>query len=859
MATSDNPATREIVMRALRAVASSVHPDVQHLGLDAIAALPANEAATLTDVVSGWLTPETATFQAAPHKLIAKLAQSGFAEAALCVTEAIFQVFERDGELASFFDTTMYEYYMTSAVNHLAEADPLLAIPRFSDLLLLASRMDRRLRDVKEEDYAYYAVGPLQPNQRGGGDVLSTITYAIAKLATSAVQADPTKVRRVLNLLSKYRPKIFRRIEMHALAVAPNEAPDVVDEYLTDIKLIDADWCRQEYAELAKAWFRRLPPERQKVTFDFIESVPVAHLDKWHAHLQQHEKRHATAEDDRRFCEITIRDIVWLWRDALPSDRRAALDKTVAEFGNPDAWRNGFFGRDQSPLTRASMQSQPVKETVAYLEAWRPDPDLQTHTAVGLANELREAVAARPDVFSAEAMKFGQLRPLFIRHVLDGLRQATANGARVDWGQCLELITSILKQSQSPSDNSTIIPGDDPGWSWTLRSAVEWLASALSRGADGMPFIHAEAVRAIVMGLYRRIAHSISKNEDERADRKHPYFAALQTVRGAAIDLCVLLLFWQSKDPTSAIGQAPRDTLARAQDIRAIFEEELEDRSPSGWVSRAILARYLTWLFFFGKDWVRSQMSNLFPLDSDELSDVAWLGHLQNDQAPVGELIAALHPFYVKHIASLERNDALPGYTESNSRLIDHLMILYLWEQLPEDVLQQFWESATSNQLRHAMWFIGRHMVSSNDLRTRAMSYWDRRIKSAVHATDPEPYRKELGIIGTFFLWEIDPLWLMDQLLITLNAGLGPTDAMGVIDNLAKQAPDKIDKVIEITKALVRQPRIEAWIFASEGQSLRQILLEGKKSASPLTVAAVKEIVSYLSSRGNTSFLDIDE
>lgn len=104
-------------------------------------------------------------------------------------------------------------------------------------------------------------------------------------------------------------------------------------------------------------------------------------------------------------------------------------------------------------------------------------------------------------------------------------------------------------------------------------------------------------------------------------------------------------------------------------------------------------------------------------------------------------------------------------------------MILYLWELLPEDLLQFFLELAPETERRHAMWFIGRHMVSTNELRTRAMSYWGRRLQSAVHASDPEPYRRELGIIGSFFLWDVDPLWLMDQLLVMLNAGFGPTDA----------------------------------------------------------------------------------
>jgi hypothetical protein len=128
-----------------------------------------------------------------------------------------------------------------------------------------------------------------------------------------------------------------------------------------------------------------------------------------------------------------------------------------------------------------------------------------------------------------------------------------------------------------------------------------------------------------------------------------------------------------------------------------------------------------------------------------------------------------------------------------------------------------------------------------------------------VQAPDPEPYRKELGIIGTFFLWDIDQVWLMDQLLLMLNAGLGPTDAIGIIDSLAKLAPKKVDKVVDITKALVMQPKAAAWIVASEGQPLREILIEGKKSCSPLTVAAVREIVSYLSTKGITSLLDLDE
>jgi hypothetical protein len=113
-----------------------------------------------------------------------------------------------------------------------------------------------RLSTVREEDYSYYTVGSLQPDRMSGGDVLATLIRAIAKLATSAVEADPANVHCVLKLLSNYKPRIFRRIALHALALAPGAAPDVADLYLTDTELIEADWCRQEYAELARAWLR---------------------------------------------------------------------------------------------------------------------------------------------------------------------------------------------------------------------------------------------------------------------------------------------------------------------------------------------------------------------------------------------------------------------------------------------------------------------------------------------------------------------------------------------------------------------------------------------------------------------------
>jgi hypothetical protein len=324
-------------------------------------------------------------------------------------------------------------------------------------------------------------------------------------------------------------------------------------------------------------------------------------------------------------------------------------------------------------------------------------------------------------------------------------------------------------------------------------------------------------------------------------------------------DLCVLLVYWQSKNPDTPMGQAPRKALALVPEIRSILEAELGDRAPSGWIPRAVLGRYLTWLCYFGEEWTRRQFAALFLVSESDLAAAAWLAHLQDDRGPVADLIDLLQPYYALHIQRLGQSDAPPGFEEGDNRLTEYLMILYLWNKVPDELLRQFWEVAPISARRHAMWFMGRHMLPSNNLHSRAIAYWEERLGSAIRASDPEPFRRELGTIGHFFLWEIDRVWLADQLLIMLNAGFAPNDAFGVIDNLAKLLPERIDKVIEVTNLLVRQPDVQAWIFASQDQSLRTILVEGKKSPTPGTAASVKEIVSYLASRGNPIFLDLDD
>jgi hypothetical protein len=393
MASSSNLATRKAVADAIRALRSSSHPDVHRFGMDIVDALPAPEAAELVGVVCGWLKPDNSPYTAAPHKIIATLAKAGLVGPALRMAQALFQVFKREGELAAFFEETMYQHYLNGAVAQLSEADPLNAVPVFCDLLRQASRVDRRFTGLSEDDHSYYSIGSLATDQLAGQDIHGALILSIVRLAKAAIQTNPRQVALVHEILQEFKGRIYRRIQLLIVALAPSAVPELAERYLTDSNLLDAGWCREEYAELAKAWFPSLTTAKQETILDAVDAVPRKFLDRWRQLYEQREGKPATKDREREYRALTIRDIVWGWRDVLPMGRREELDAIVKEFGDPNAWRGRHFVEEQSPLSR--LRCRPSRSTIRLHISIRGGPNL-VYKPIRRARSLMSCVNPPP-------------------------------------------------------------------------------------------------------------------------------------------------------------------------------------------------------------------------------------------------------------------------------------------------------------------------------------------------------------------------------------------------------------------------------------------------------------------------------
>ncbi len=856
MAKSPDTLTRRGVAEALLKVGSSKHPDVQYDGLEILAALLPEESAPLADLAVSWLSPGTRNWpMQTSEALITQLAQGGHLEAALKVARALLQIWEQNGHLVTHYAHHMYEYHLPSLVSPLAGCCGEDALRLFADLLHEAARITGRI------DFDHYSMRPMGDDDMAQHDVYESLISAVRRSAEVLIQEDATRMRRVVELLAGYEPKIFVRLYLHVLASNPAGAPDLATAYLTDRSLIEASWCRDEYSRLALAWFPSLTPEDQTKVLGVIDALPDKYLNAWKARFEEHRKKAPVADDERKFRAASFRDLVWKWRAALPTERQQALDRTVQELGDPDAWKEQLFPQEESPIHGTDFSSRSIPEIAEFLRTWTPHAEGSQQTVTALAQELRIAAFNNLEAYAAEAVQFAVLKPIYVRQVLEGLAMAVNNRRKFDWGGVLKLIAAVVARHDGPIDSATLFDGDDRDWSWTSVKAAELLATGLRQGAESIAFEHAAQVRSIVETLIRIAPNEPEIEDFEERYRREPFFAAQATLRGLAVELCILLIFWLSKDPSSPLAAEPRKALSNSSNIGDFFDGQLADRSASGRIPRAIMGRYLCFLFYFGEDWLRARLDALFPQDDEALRGASWYGHLAHDQQPILDLVKELRLCLTEEIARLADAGDRVDREFHRERFADYLIVLYLWDGLPNDLLEGFWERAPSGVRQHCMWYLGTQLAAPDmpdAMRARGFAYWERRLDAARRSDNPHAFRAELGAIGQWTLRDrFDDHWLADQLFEMLQAGFVPTDAFSVVDWLAKIAPRNVDRAVEILSALLRNPSIDQWAYMTQQAPIRTILAEGLAHGMQETISKVHELIGFLSSINETGYIDL--
>ena len=167
--------------------------------------------------------------------------------------------------------------------------------------------------------------------------------------------------------------------------------------------------------------------------------------------------------------------------------------------------------------------------------------------------------------------------------------------------------------------------------------------------------------------------------EDEEAysSAGDPYVAAINSVRGEAMEAVVLYALWlgRRKDAWTGEGNTPPQWFGGMPEVRRVLERHLDSELDPSRAIRSVYGRFFPWIVFLDKDWAVAHVSRIF--STDELGDAAWRTYITICPAE-NETFDVLSEEYNRAVERIKADpDEGRQYIDEDRKLGEHLMEIY--------------------------------------------------------------------------------------------------------------------------------------------------------------------------------------
>lgn len=461
------------VVRAIKEVPETENIIIYPPLLQALAALPAKNAAEVAGQVERWVSIPHAVQYAAEtlSALVKRLASGGSVGQAVAISRAVLRLSGSSSgremqldeertvqlrpEIQALVEPWAYERWLDATVPALTDADPAMTTQLLADVLdegvltEFGSEARAARRDVSyvwcreveaaAESPAYDYKAMLVPALR-----------AAALAACSVIGAEE-----VVRRLRSHEWPIHSRIAMHIAEQHSADTPEVARALVLEHELFKEMEYRHEYSRLVAAAFGSLPADGQHTILSWIEAGPG---EDW-------------APDS---AERWQRDRLAPIRGSLSAEWVRRYSELVRAHGPPSGEADHGMGPVESwvgptsSLTVAEMRQLSVADVVAHLRTWQPSQEWHSPSREGLGRTLAQDVQTRVAEYLPRAGDFGELEPTYARHLLMGLRMGFDAADGLDLGPLLQLGTRIAEDHVvTPRRRLGSVLGMDDDGDWT--------------------------------------------------------------------------------------------------------------------------------------------------------------------------------------------------------------------------------------------------------------------------------------------------------------------------------------------------------------------------------------------------------
>jgi hypothetical protein len=280
--------------------------------------------------------------------------------------------------------------------NHVPKLLEVAGEPTFE---ILCNLLDNAVDLSPGKDYSHHSRSSIEDNPLGIRELLiSGVRDAVEHLTKNS----PLTVRTLVSKLENYDWKIFHRIALHLLRRFPHEAQDLIAAKLTDRDRFQNQQELCEYRLLMREQFVNLPLEAQEMILTWIEEglTNVSWVSESEA-------------DRASYIKYWQRDWLGILNGSLPTEWQQHYEQLVEELGVAESLE--LVGRTRtglgltSPKSAEELADMSTAELFAFLKEWQPTGELFTPSRTGLAGELSQVIAQKPEDFIEEIEQFKEV------------------------------------------------------------------------------------------------------------------------------------------------------------------------------------------------------------------------------------------------------------------------------------------------------------------------------------------------------------------------------------------------------------------------------------------------------------------
>ena len=619
----------------------TLNPYVNDDFLKIALAIPPELALGFVDKARAWLSSRyRLTFPEDIGTLASKLASAGHVDPALDLLRPLLAPLPdpRVAELSSEdrthrslpeprtpFSLWNYGQILKKHVPAVVDAGGIKALRVLCETLAEAVRLSRTDSSTDDpEDYSRIwrpAIEKHPQNRDRGDDLKDMLVAAVRDASEQLATKDATLVPAIVAILEQYQWNIFRRIALHVLRLFPVTGRELIRQRLNDPALFDDSDLWHEYALLLPEYFQTLSPAQQARILGRIEAGPNVELLK---ELRiKNTGSPPTEEDVARYVAHWQLGHLARFANSLPPDWKARRDELTARLGeveHPDftSYRMGVRTGPNSPKSADDLRAMPVADIIEYLRMWEAPQEWMGPSPEGLGRSLATVVASDPSRFAAEANRFRDLDPTYVRSLFSGLRDAVNAKKAFPWAPVLGLAQWVVDQG-ADTGRQIRTPGEDrdPGWGWAQKAIADLFETGFGDSPAGIPIdLRQEAWNAL---------RPLTDDPDPtRAYEAHyggsnmsPSDLSGSTTRGQAMNAVEQYGLWlrryleQLPDKTERIARG----FDEMPEVREVLDRHLDPSVESSLTISSVYGRHFPWLALLDRRWAEANVSRIFPSD----------------------------------------------------------------------------------------------------------------------------------------------------------------------------------------------------------------------------------------------------